>query len=85
MKDTFRSENFIKDINAPLLIVHGRQDNVIPFRFGEALFNLANEPKELVALDNGNHNDLYGNGAGEAVLTFLNKLRSDPDTPGPNL
>ncbi len=76
MKDKFESDQFISKVAAPLLVIHGRQDNVIPFRFGQELFELANEPKKFVALANAGHNDLYDHGTGEAVLAFLDGLKN---------
>jgi len=58
MKDQFRSDLRIARVKAPLLIVHGTQDGVVPIRFGERLFALANEPKRMIRIDRGGHNDL---------------------------
>jgi hypothetical protein len=40
----------------PLLIVHSRDDEIIPFAHGQRLFAVANEPKRLLEL-RGGHND----------------------------
>ncbi len=40
----------------PVLIVHSRDDEIIPFRHGRDLFVDANEPKEFLEL-RGGHND----------------------------
>lgn len=45
----------IGKIEAPVLIAHSRDDDVIPFAHGEALFAAAREPKELLVLAGG-HN-----------------------------
>jgi len=37
----------------PLLIVHGRQDRVIPFHHGEQLYEKANRPKVLIEYEGG--------------------------------
>ena len=34
MKDKFRSVDYVKDITAPTLVLHGTSDQVIPYRFG---------------------------------------------------
>jgi fermentation-respiration switch protein FrsA (DUF1100 family) len=41
---------------SPLLIVHSRDDEIIPFAHGQRLFAVANEPKRLLEL-RGGHND----------------------------
>ena len=55
----------------PLLILHGTADAVVPFRFGEKLFALANEPKRFVRFEGGGHNDLDRFGAQDAIKAFL--------------
>ncbi len=37
----------------PLLIIHGRQDRVIPFHHGEQLYEKANRPKVLIEYEGG--------------------------------
>lgn len=71
MKDTFRSDARIGRIKAPLLILHGARDGVVPFALGERLFAMANEPKRFVRFADGNHADLDGFGAIETVRAFL--------------
>lgn len=56
MKDQFRSRDYIASVKAPLLIQHGSRDRVIPVAQGEALFALANEPKELAIIPDAGHN-----------------------------
>ena len=71
MKDQFRSDRRIKKVTAPLLILHGAHDRVIPFAMGERLFELANKPKHIVRFLDGGHEDLDENGALDAVGRFL--------------
>ena len=75
MKDQFRSDELIGKVRAPLLIVHGAMDRVVPLRFGERLYALANEPKRLVRLPRGDHNDLDGHGVLTVVREFLAEAR----------
>jgi fermentation-respiration switch protein FrsA (DUF1100 family) len=44
-------------INSPVMVVHSRHDEIIPFDHGRALFQRANEPKRFLELS-GDHN--YG-------------------------
>jgi hypothetical protein len=71
MKDQFRSDTRIGKITAPLMIMHGVHDRVVPYAMGEQLFDLANQPKHLVRFLDGGHEDLDGNGALDAVGRFL--------------
>src|SRR5437762_8059962 len=41
MRDQFRSDQRIANVRAPLLIMHGERDQVIPIGLGERLFGLA--------------------------------------------
>lgn len=42
----------------PVLVVHARQDEIIPFAMGEALYRAAPEPKAFLALQ-GDHNTAF--------------------------
>jgi fermentation-respiration switch protein FrsA (DUF1100 family) len=74
IKDSFHSDERIGRVKAPLLVLHGEMDRIIPIRFGERLFTLANEPKQMVRLPSGGHVDLDDHGAPAAVRAFLNGL-----------
>ncbi len=54
--DKFRNISRIGNVNCPVLVMHGREDEVIPFWHGEALFRAANEPKQSCWLDGASHN-----------------------------
>ena len=45
LKDRYDSINKIDKIRTPILIMHGKKDDIIPFSMGEELFEKANEPK----------------------------------------
>jgi len=60
LKDLYDNIAKIKQIKKmPVLIVHGTADSVVPFSEGQKLFETANEPKKFIAIEGGNHNDLY--------------------------
>jgi uncharacterized protein len=71
MVDQFRSDERIGAVKAPLLIMHGDQDWVIPIRLGERLFELAHEPKRFVRIAGGGHNDLDRFGAIAEAQRFI--------------
>ena len=75
--DKFDVAKTIKRINAPLMIVHGERDVIIPARFGKALFERAVEPKEARFLPEAGHNDLHEHGIAQIVIEFAERhLRS---------
>ncbi len=52
----FPTGDFLKSVSSPVLVVHSRDDEVIPFGHGLRLFEIAREPKQLLEL-RGGHND----------------------------
>ena len=58
LRDRFESAAKIAAFDAPLLIIHGDDDRVVPQARGRALFEAATEPKTWVAVPNAGHNDL---------------------------
>ena len=59
MKDQFKSIDFITAVVAPLLIIHGEDDGLIPVEFGKHLFAAANQPKELEVVPGFGHDVLF--------------------------
>ncbi|GKT36920.1 Protein of unknown function DUF818 like protein [Aduncisulcus paluster] len=56
--DQFRNVDKVKTITTPVLIIHGRKDQIIPFHNAETL--LANSPTAVTPLflDNARHNNI---------------------------
>ncbi|MGL3211167.1 alpha/beta hydrolase [Bradyrhizobium sp. BR 1433] len=75
MRDQFHSDRLIAQVKAPLLIMHGTDDPVIPIRFGERLFDLAHEPKQFVRLPGGGHDNLDDFGAMATARRFIGAAR----------
>ena len=63
LKDKYDSEKKIKNIKIPILIMHGKKDNIVPFRMGKKLYDLANNPKFFYFTENDDH-----------MMTFDEKL-----------
>lgn len=81
LRDRFHSDRRIGNVHAPLLIMHGGKDRVIPIRFGEQLFALANEPKRMVRFAEADH--VYSDDIGtlDAARSFLQRLPQAPARP----
>ena len=43
----YSSKKIIKEVKIPVLIIHSSEDEVVPFRMGEKVYENANEPKEF--------------------------------------
>lgn len=50
------TRDYIQNVRSPVLVVHSRDDEIIPFHHGEAIFASAQEPRTLLAI-RGSHND----------------------------
>jgi uncharacterized protein len=50
------TRDYVRDVRSPVLVVHSRDDEIIPFHHGEAILASANEPRTLLVL-RGTHND----------------------------
>ncbi len=74
MKDQFRSDLRIVRVSAPVLVLHGERDAVVPFAQGQALFRLANEPKRFVRFPAGSHENLPSLGSIEEIDAFLEEV-----------
>ncbi len=71
MKDQFRSDQRIGKITAPVLILHGVHDQVVPYAMGERMFELTKARRHIVRFLDGGHEDLDANGALHAAARFL--------------
>lgn len=56
--DYFENERKLPGVGCPVLVIHGREDEVIPFGHGEALYAAAREPKRALWIDGAGHNNL---------------------------
>jgi pimeloyl-ACP methyl ester carboxylesterase len=68
--DAYPSLRLIPRLRAPLLILHGTRDEIVPLMDGEELFRAAPEPKRLEVLDAG-HNDMVGPRWIEAIADWV--------------
>ncbi|MEX2614656.1 MAG: alpha/beta hydrolase [Alphaproteobacteria bacterium] len=74
VRDRFDSVSRIAAVTAPLLIVHGEHDTVIPVKYARRLFDAANEPKVFHLIAGARHNNLLEHGLPDIVLKFLEKM-----------
>jgi uncharacterized protein len=60
----------ISRVHAPVMVVHGEADEIVPFSQGRAVFRAANEPKQFWPVPRAHHNDLL-EVAGSEYVTHL--------------
>jgi pimeloyl-ACP methyl ester carboxylesterase len=77
MKDQFRSDLRVGKVAAPVLVLHGERDAVVPIALGERLYALINAPKRFVRFPGAGHNDLGASGALRPPRRF--SRRNHPD------
>ena len=54
----FDSAGKIAGIACPKLFIHGDRDEIVPFRLGQKLYELAPPPKDFYRVRGASHNDL---------------------------
>ena len=69
--DRYDSLSRIGKVKAPILVLHGERDRVVPIRYGRALLDAAPEPKEGWFAPDAGHEDLARYGAMDVVVAFI--------------
>ncbi|MCF8105602.1 MAG: alpha/beta hydrolase [Desulfohalobiaceae bacterium] len=72
----YPTKQYLREGTCPLLIVHSRDDEIVPFSFGRTLFEKAGPPKEFLELSGG-HNDGFlvsGDEYTDGVGSFLRRF-----------
>lgn len=80
--DWFRTRRRIERVRAPVLVIHGTADEVIPFANGQALFRAVRTPKQSLWVDGAGHNDLV-DVAGSRYRTTLRRFAGSLPAPNP--
>jgi uncharacterized protein len=70
LKDKYESYKKLKNINSPILIMHGKVDKIVPFHMGQKMYELANEPKHYYFSEYDDHMMEYD----EKLLNTLKKF-----------
>ena len=78
--DSFNNLSKIKNINAPLLVIHGTNDHVIPFSMGEEIYENAQTTKQLITIKGAGHNNLHDAYRQEYWLPIFNFIKQTLDT-----
>lgn len=65
--DRYRNLDKLAQVRCPVLIMHGRADDIVPWSHGEALWRRAAAPKRHLWIDGASHNDLWLVGEREIV------------------
>ena len=79
MVDRYDTLRYLRDVKAPLLVVHGEEDEVIPVAMGRAVYAAANGPKEIVTLPRAGHSDHHLHGSTEEIFRWIEGLARHRD------
>ena len=78
LRDRFATLERITGIRAPLLVIAGERDSIVPASQSREVFDAANEPKSLLVIPDANHNDdalFTGRAMFDGIIQFLQNLQ----------
>jgi fermentation-respiration switch protein FrsA (DUF1100 family) len=84
--DKFDNLQALPQVTAPILVMHGEQDQVIPFRHGQQLYAAAQDPKVWFPVVDAGHNDLpitAGNAYDRQLESFWQWVADRARSPRP--
>ena len=74
LKDRYENDKKIKNINIPLLVMHGEEDQIIPFEMGKKIYEIANKPKYSYFTKYDDHMMEYDEKLVFALRSFMKSL-----------
>ncbi len=74
LKDKYESDKKIKNVKSPVLVMHGKVDNIVPFHMGKKMYELANEPKYYYFSQYDDHMMEYNEKLLKALKNFVSSL-----------
>ncbi|WP_353931316.1 alpha/beta hydrolase [Okeanomitos corallinicola TIOX110] len=78
--DIFNNIDKIQKVKCPVLIMHGKQDEIVPFQHGKKLFASVKSPKLYLWVDSAKHNDfdlVAGDKYGQTLRDFVQIISSN--------
>ena len=74
LKDKFENYKKVKNINIPILVMHGEVDQIVPFSMGKKIYEIANNPKYSYFTKYDDHMMEYDENLVLALKSFFNSL-----------
>jgi uncharacterized protein len=75
MADRYETIHHIKRVTAPLLVIHGEQDSIIPVAMGRAVHAAANGAKKIATFPRAGHADHWQYGSFDVIFPWLATFR----------
>lgn len=69
----------LPNVHAPILVLHGDRDTIVPTALGRQVYEAASEPKEFYLIPGADHNDTYvvgGEPYFQRLLAFIRRVAS---------
>jgi fermentation-respiration switch protein FrsA (DUF1100 family) len=83
--DAYPSLRLIARLEAPLLVLHGERDEIVPLMHGEALAEAARGPTRMHVFAGAGHNDLLSRSGPEWARTIEAWARGLPTARSPSI
>ena len=74
LRDRYDSKSKVKNIKTPILIMHGKMDNIVPQKMGLELFEKANNPKFSYFPESDDHMMEYNSQLLNKIKLFISKI-----------
>ncbi|MBD1139477.1 alpha/beta hydrolase [Pelagibacterales bacterium SAG-MED46] len=74
LKDKYKNSLKIKNINIPVLVMHGESDQIVPFWMGKKIYEIANQPKYSYFTKYDDHMMEYNDKLIFVLNTFVRSL-----------
>ena len=73
LKDRYNSLDKMKNINSPILVMHGKKDKIVPYNMGVKIFETAKEPKYKYFNDYDDHMMEFNDNLINSVDNFIKR------------
>ena len=74
LKDKYKNSLKIKNINIPVLVMHGESDQIVPYWMGKKIYEMANQPKYSYFTKYDDHMMEYNDKLILALNAFIKSL-----------
>lgn len=74
MTDRYETRRHIGRVTAPLLVIHGERDSIVPIEMGREIYTLAPGPKTIKTFPDAGHDDHYKFGSYDALYGWIDGL-----------
>jgi fermentation-respiration switch protein FrsA (DUF1100 family) len=75
LRDKYKNDKKIKNINIPVLVMHGEADQIVPFWMGKKIYEMANQPKYSYFTKYDDHMMEYDKNLVLALNNFFKSLK----------